>query len=779
MRTIMSPSAPTITGTAAGQKTAFEAPIDPFSGVTIGDANAGATDTLSITLSGPGSLSGTGLSGSNGNYTLTGTAAAITSELRALSFTPVNGVLNTSVTTTFTLSDTSSAYGVGAYDGSLSTLATFTGTNGRIPSGDLVSDAAGDLFGTAEGGADGDGTVFEIAKSTNEVTTLATFTGANGEYPFGGLISDATGDLFGTTSGGGADADGTVFEIAKSTGEVTTLATFTGANGADPVGGVISDAAGDLFGTTENGGADKDGTVFEIVKSTGKLTTLATFAGPNGAILQGSLTVDAAGDLFGTTVNGGADGDGTVFEIATATGELTTLATFTGADGQSPYGDLTIDAAGDLFGTTNYGGADSDGTVFEIAKATGKLTTLASFTGANGANPQPGLIIDAAGDLFGTTSFGGADRDGTMFEIAKSTGDLTTLATFTGANGEYPNGAVTLDSAGDLVGATSSGGPDLDGTVYELPATSFVPTPVIDKTTTVADSDPGSDIIWQNTTTGQASIWEMDGNALVGGGKVSPNPGTNWRAVGTDDFTGDGRFDILWQNTSTGQASIWEVNGNSLIGGGPVAPNPGLDWRAVGTGDFYGAGDSDILWQNTATGQASIWEMNGNSLIGGGKVSPNPGTNWRAVGTGDFTGAGDSDILWQNTATGQVSIWEMNGNDLIGGGAVTPNPGPSWKAVATGDFTGAGDSDIVFQNTTTGQVSIWEMSGTNIIGGGAVSANPGPNWHVIGTGAGGSDILLQNISGQTSIWDMSGATIAGGGPVTPNPGSSWRAVGLT
>jgi uncharacterized repeat protein (TIGR03803 family) len=677
MRTIMSPSAPTITGTAAGQKTAFEAPIDPFSGVTIGDANAGATDTLSITLSGPGSLSGTGLSGSNGNYTLTGTAAAITSELRALSFTPVNGVLNTSVTTTFTLSDTSSAYGVGAYDGSLSTLATFTGTNGRIPSGDLVSDAAGDLFGTAEGGADGDGTVFEIAKSTNEVTTLATFTGANGEYPFGGLISDATGDLFGTTSGGGADADGTVFEIAKSTGEVTTLATFTGANGADPVGGVISDAAGDLFGTTENGGADKDGTVFEIVKSTGKLTTLATFAGPNGAILQGSLTVDAAGDLFGTT------------------------------------------------------------------------------------------------------SFGGADRDGTMFEIAKSTGDLTTLATFTGANGEYPNGAVTLDSAGDLVGATSSGGPDLDGTVYELPATSFVPTPVIDKTTTVADSDPGSDIIWQNTTTGQASIWEMDGNALVGGGKVSPNPGTNWRAVGTDDFTGDGRFDILWQNTSTGQASIWEVNGNSLIGGGPVAPNPGLDWRAVGTGDFYGAGDSDILWQNTATGQASIWEMNGNSLIGGGKVSPNPGTNWRAVGTGDFTGAGDSDILWQNTATGQVSIWEMNGNDLIGGGAVTPNPGPSWKAVATGDFTGAGDSDIVFQNTTTGQVSIWEMSGTNIIGGGAVSANPGPNWHVIGTGAGGSDILLQNISGQTSIWDMSGATIAGGGPVTPNPGSSWRAVGLT
>jgi hypothetical protein len=120
--------APTITGTVSGQTTTSDTPIDPFSDVTIGDANAGTTDTLSITLSGPGSLSGTGLSGSDGSYTLAGTAAAITSELRALSFTPVDGVPNTSVTTTLTLSDTSSGYGVDTYD-SLSTLATFTGAN--------------------------------------------------------------------------------------------------------------------------------------------------------------------------------------------------------------------------------------------------------------------------------------------------------------------------------------------------------------------------------------------------------------------------------------------------------------------------------------------------------------------------------------------------------------------------------------------------------------------------------------------------------------------------
>ena len=260
--------APTITGTVSSQATTSETPIHPFSGVTIGDANAGATDTLLITLSGPGSLSGTGLSLSSGNYTLTGTAAAITSELRALSFTPVDGVPNTSVTTTFKLSDTSSAYGVHTYDGQLSTLATFTGANGAKPLSNLVSDAAGDLFGvTSGGGAGNDGTVFEIAKSTGALTTIASFTSANGADPLG-VTSDAAGDLFGTIYVG-ANNDGTVFEIAKSTGELTTLATFTGANGANPLGTVISDAAGDLFGTTGYGGANGYGTVFEIAKSTG------------------------------------------------------------------------------------------------------------------------------------------------------------------------------------------------------------------------------------------------------------------------------------------------------------------------------------------------------------------------------------------------------------------------------------------------------------------------------------------------------------------------------
>jgi ELWxxDGT repeat protein len=292
------------------------------------------------------------------------------------------------------------------------------------------------------------------------------------------------------------------------------------------------------------------------------------------------------------------------------------------------------------------------------------------------------------------------------------------------------------------------------------------------------NGDGHSDILWQNAR-GQASVWDMNGNSLIGGGPVTSNPGPVWTAIGTGDFNGDRRSDILWQNASTGQASIWEINGNALSGGGPVSSNPGPSWNAVGTGDFNGDSRSDILWQNKNTGQASVWEMNGNTLEGGGTVAPNPGLAWKAIGTGDFNKDGDSDILWQNTNTGQISIWEMQGNTLIGGGAVTPNPGTAWQAIGSGDFDKSGFADdILLQNKNTGQVSIWEMNGSTLVGGGLVSANPGTSWHAIGSD-GGSDILFQNTSGQASIWDMNGNTITGGGPVSPSPGPTFRAVGLT
>ena len=390
-------------------------------------------------------------------------------------------------------------------DPQLTTLVNFNYTDGATPINGLIADAHGDLFGTTDtGGANGDGTVFEIAKTASGYastpTTLVSFNGTDGISPDGSLIADAHGDLFGTTTDGGASGqfgDGTVYEIAKTaTGYAstpTTLVSFDGTDGKSPEGSLIADAHGDLFGTTTDGGASGQfgpGTVFEIVKTaTGYAstpTTLVSFNGTNGAYPTGSLIADAHGDLFGTTEAGGANNAGTVFEIVkTATGYAstpTTLVSFNGTDGISPGETLIADAHGDLFGTTSAGGANGDGTVFEIAKtATGYAstpTTLVSFDGGNGAFPVAGLIADTHGDLFGTTRFGGANGDGTVFEIAKTANGYastpTTLVSFNGTDGFSPDaGSLIADNHGDLFGTAVEGGANGDGTVFEITGSGF------------------------------------------------------------------------------------------------------------------------------------------------------------------------------------------------------------------------------------------------------------------------------------------------------------------
>ena len=361
----------------------------------------------------------------------------------------------------------------------LTTLTTFNGgPNGGQPLSVQVTDAAGDLYGTTYiGGAGYAGTVFEMVAGTHALTTLASFAGtANGAAPQAGLATDAAGNLYGTTVYGGSAGDGTVFELAAGTHALTVLASFNGT--VYPSGGLTADAAGNLYGTTQNGGPANAGTVFEVAAGTRALTILASFTSPtDGANPRAGLTADAAGDLYGTTFTGGSAGDGTVFEVAAGTHALTTVAAFTGtANGAKPDAGLTADAAGDLYGTTSAGGSAGDGTVFEVAAGTHALTTLATFTGAaTGSDPFAGLTIDAAGNLYGTTYQGGSFNDGTVFEVADGTHALTTLASFAGAaDGAQPNADLTADAAGDLYGTTYGGGPAGDGTVFELTGSGFV-----------------------------------------------------------------------------------------------------------------------------------------------------------------------------------------------------------------------------------------------------------------------------------------------------------------
>jgi uncharacterized repeat protein (TIGR03803 family) len=398
----------------------------------------------------------------------------------------------------------------GARGQSLTTLGTFDGVNGSGPNGSLIIDANGNLLGTASGGgASGYGTVFELQNTGSGYAAtpavVVDLTLADGRYPSAGLTVDASGNLYGTGVVGGT-AQGTAFEIQKTgssyASAATVLANFgVGSAGAQPRGGLLIDAGGNLLGTTYYGGTSGDGTVFEIQKAgsgyAAAPTTLFNFSGTNGIAPQAGLVADANGNLFGTTYFGGSSipanggyGYGSVFEIPkTGAGYAstpTTLTSFNGTNGSEPTANLIVDANGDLFGTTRFGGPAGDGTVFEIQNTgSGYLsapTTLAYFDGTDGSDlggPSGGgnLIMDANGDLFGTASSGGTFGDGTVFEVQKTLAGYSntpiTLFNFDGIDGSVPLDGLVADADGDLLGTTSSGGLNGDGTVFEITASGY------------------------------------------------------------------------------------------------------------------------------------------------------------------------------------------------------------------------------------------------------------------------------------------------------------------
>ncbi|MBV8780089.1 MAG: hypothetical protein JO353_01715 [Phycisphaerae bacterium] len=362
----------------------------------------------------------------------------------------------------------------------LTTLATFNYSNGAIPEAALTLDAAANLYGTTvSGGTSGDGTVFELSNKHRILTTLTTFNHRNGANPYAGLMSDASGDLIGETATGGAGSFGTIFALSGTGHQaLTTLVNFNSINGSDSYSTMTSDAAGNFYGTTYSGGTNNNGTVFELNGANHQtLTTLATFNSTNGKNPFAGLIAGANGGLYGTTYSGGTNGMGTVFEL-TGAGHKTvvTLANLGGENGKYTYGNVVSDAAGNLYGTTFQGGDNGDGTIFELSGSDRQtFTTLANFAGMNGSNPVAGLIIDAAGNLFGTTEKGGAKGDGTIFELSGSDHrTLTVLLDFNGNNGANPFASLTSDTAGNLYGTTASGGIDDDGTVFELTNSGFV-----------------------------------------------------------------------------------------------------------------------------------------------------------------------------------------------------------------------------------------------------------------------------------------------------------------
>ena len=302
--------------------------------------------------------------------------------------------------------------------------------------------------------------------------------GMDGQFPYAGLIFDTSGNLYGTTNFGGTYTFGTVFELTPIAGggwtEKVLYSFGNGTDGAYPEAGLIFDAVGNLYGTTYGGGTYGTGTVFELTPTGGGSWTekvLHNFNdnGTDGFYPYAGLIFDAAGNLYGTTSQGGTYGDGTVFELTPAAGGVWTekvLYSFNanGTDGTAPQAGLIFDAAGNLYGTTNQGGTYLSGTVFELTPAGGGVwteTVLHNFNdnGTDGAYPYAGLIFDGAGNLYGTTDGGGTYFGGTVFELTPAAGGSWTEKVLHNFNpnstdGYEPYAGLIFDAAGNLYGTT-------------------------------------------------------------------------------------------------------------------------------------------------------------------------------------------------------------------------------------------------------------------------------------------------------------------------------------
>jgi len=360
--------------------------------------------------------------------------------------------------------------------------------DGTAPLAGLITDASGNLYGTTfQGGSGGDGTVFKltppaIGGGSWTESILLNFSGTNGSSPAAALIKDATGNLYGTTTSGGAANQGTVFKLippAKSGGSWTEsiLLSFNGTDGNGPHASLIMDGGGNLYGTTRAGGAYGDGTVFELLppaRSGGSWTEaiLHSFDGSDGfGPNSNGLVMDSSGNLYGTTIGGGANNAGTVFELVPSGGGWTeaVLLSFNGADGKEPFGGLVM-SNGNLYGTTEIGGAGY-GTVFELTPAGGGGWNEAipfNFNSTDGAEPVAALVADTSGNLYGTTWKGGTTGAGTVFELVPAASE-SVLHNFGSANDGYgPEANLLLDPHGNLYGTTSEGGTYGWGTVFEL-----------------------------------------------------------------------------------------------------------------------------------------------------------------------------------------------------------------------------------------------------------------------------------------------------------------------
>ena len=347
------------------------------------------------------------------------------------------------------------------------------------------------------------------------------------------------------------------------------------------------------------------------------------------------------------------------------------------------------------------GSATSQGAVLTVTRSAPRFTVQpASWT----VTPGTTVMLTAAASGAPAPSYQWRKNGKKIFGATGPTYSIAGVSAYSA--GTYT--VVATNSAGSVTSSSA--------VLKVIAAASIVPVDF--------DLDGHSDILWQNTATGEWSLWLMNGTSrtsVVSLGVV----GTDWSIAAVGDLNGDGNPDILAQNAATGERSVWLMNATaraSVVSLGVVS----LDWSLAGAGDFNGDGRRDIVWQNKVTGERSVWLMNGTSQTGAvslGVVS----TEWSIAGVGDFNGDGRPDLLWENSATGERFVGLMNG--AVPTSSVSLGVSPEWAIVGSGDFNGDGQPDLLWQNHSTGERAVWFMNGTTRTGGVSLGV-VGTDWSI-------------------------------------------------
>lgn len=369
--------------------------------------------------------------------------------------------------------------------------------DGSYPAVGLIHDAAGNLYGATDSGGDGKcligcSIIFELVPGLNGHWNERVLHNFNGEYGISQLAFDRGGNLYGAAALGGTGSQcvagcGFIFELAHSSGGrwiKKDLYDFHGYDGAGPSGPLLFDGVGNLYGTASGGGLEEVGVIFQLARSSASQWQehiLHQFKGTDGSQPAGGLTVDAVGNMYGATVQGGlrgcSGGCGTVFQLTRAGRRWTfkSIHAFSGKGGFWPPAGVVVDTVGNLYGTTVYGGLSDYGVVFELAASSSwSEKVLHSFTGgSDGGSPNDAVTLDGSGNIYGTTELNGVDGKGIAFElqpIQSGAWKEVVLHSFSGGrrDGSYPLSGLTFDRSKRLYGTTRGGGPVGKGVVYAV-----------------------------------------------------------------------------------------------------------------------------------------------------------------------------------------------------------------------------------------------------------------------------------------------------------------------